>query len=93
MKIQQLQTIQIKYLGWTNTQPERLKLLDTRFNKSIIIPLDGLKGDDLKDKAINYLLKVAGAINIHSYSLIKEGIYNIHVSFTDLNTFENIFNK
>lgn len=93
MKVQQLQTIQIKYLGWTATQPERLKLLDTRFNKSATIPLDDLKGDDLKDKAINYLLKVGGAINIHSYSFIKESTYNIHVSFSDLNMFEDIFKK
>ena len=93
MKLQQLQTIEVKFLGWTTTQLNRIKITDTRFNKSKIINFDDKIERDIKDQAIVYLKRLHGTINVLSFSYIeKTGSYNLHVNFGDDGRFESIFN-
>ena len=93
MKLQQLQTIEVKFLGWTEKQPNRIKITDTRFNKFKIINFDEDIDRDIKDQAIAFLNRLHDTINFLSFSYIeKTGAYNLHVNFSDDGRFKSIFN-
>lgn len=53
-KVQNLQMIEVRYISATNNKDSRIKLIDLRFNVSIIIPYD-YECNDIKDMAIDYL--------------------------------------
>lgn len=55
-KIQNLRAFEVKYLGPTNHNGARVKITDTRHNKSIIVPYD-YEASNASEIALKYLNK------------------------------------
>ena len=87
--MQNLQTIEIKYLSPTNTKGARVKLIDTRFKVSEILSYDYEIGDivkqaiqHLKNKGFNVIFKSYDELNKKQYIFLDnfEGINQTLIS-------------
>lgn len=92
--IPSLQAIKVRHLGWTATKPARVKLDDLFYGSSKTLYNEEVEGENILDKAINYLKQVGGTITIHSKAWDnkkQEGL--IMVSFSDTQEFNDILHK
>lgn len=55
-KIQNMRAFEVKYLGHTNHNGSRIRITDTRHNRSIIIPYD-YESNSATETALKYLNK------------------------------------
>ena len=84
--MQHTQAIQVNYIGATDTQPSKVKLMDKRFNTQLTQNYSYEHGD-IKLQAKAYL--EAKGYTVHTYSTINNGNYLLTVSHGK-NSFKNI---
>ena len=78
-----LQMIQIKYLGATNTKCARLKIIDTRFQASVTLNM--VYGSDMEDQAFEYLTSRGFNIVAKCYNETPGALYLLSDTFKPIN--------
>ena len=73
-KLNHLRAFKVKYLGATNTRGERIKIIDLRHKKTIIISWD-YHYDNIRDLVIDYLLSKNIKINSFIWDEINSCYY------------------
>ena len=78
-----LQILEIKYLGATNTKGARVKITDTRFKASITLSRD-YEGD-MEDQAFEYLISRGFNIVAKCHNEITGALYLLSDTFKPIN--------
>ena len=78
-----LQMLEIKYLGATNTKGARIKIIDTRFKASITLSRD-YEGD-MEDQALKYLISRGFNIVAKCHNEITGALYLLSDTFKPIN--------
>ena len=78
-----LQMLEIKYIGATNTKGARIKIIDTRFKASVTVSRD--YDNDIQDQAFEYLTSHGFNIVAKCHNEITGALYLLSDTFKPIN--------
>ena len=78
-----LQMLEIKYLGATNTKGARVKIIDTHFKASITLSRD--YEDDIEEQELKYLISRGFNIVAKCHNEITGALYLLSDTFKPIN--------